>query len=291
MSLADAACATLGSLVADATMALGRAGIEQPRREARLLIAAAIGSGPETVLGYPERPLSGSEKRMAEALVARRCAREPLSRILGRREFWGLPFQLSPATLDPRPESETLVEAVLDSLDDKTRPLRLLDLGTGSGCLLLALLSALPAAEGLGVDRAPEALRTAAANARALGLAERARFAASDWGAALAGGWDLVVCNPPYVVEGEIAGLAPEVAAHDPRLALSGGPDGLDAYRSLIPGLLHLLVEGGFAVLEIGVGQAEAVVGLLGEAGLRCRAPRRDLAGHDRCILAVRVAS
>ena len=291
MSQARLAETSLGTLLSESAARLVRAGVPQARRDARLLIAEALGLRVETLLGYPERMVEPAQWRRAEALIARRAAREPLSRIIGRREFWGLSFALTPATLDPRPESETLVEALLESLDERGRPLRILDLGTGSGCLLLALLSALPRAEGLGVDLAPAALATATGNAAALGLAGRARFAASDWGAALAGGWDLVVCNPPYVAAGEIADLAPEVAEHDPRLALAGGPDGLQAYRALIPDLARLLAPGGLAALELGAGQAGSVTALLVEAGLSRHSLHRDLAGHERCILAVRAAS
>ena len=290
MSVTEADVASVGSLLADSANRLERAGVPQARRDARLLIAEALGTQVEKVLGYPEQPVTESQRRSAEALIARRESREPISRILGRREFWGLSFQLSLATLDPRPESETLIEAVLDSLDDRTRRLRLLDLGTGSGCLLLALLSALPRAEGLGVDIVPAALETAMANAQSLGLADRALFAASDWGATVAGSWDVILCNPPYIAESEIAGLAPEVEKHEPRLALSGGPDGFDAYRSLIPDLLHLLADDGFAALELGAGQSETATRLLRDAGLQQWSLHRDLAGHERALLAVRVA-
>ena len=290
MSVTEADVTSVGDLLAESARRLERAGVPQARRDARLLIAEALGVRIEMVLGYPERPVTESQRRSAESLIVRRESREPISRILGRREFWGLTFQLSPATLDPRPESETLIEVVLDSLDDRTRRLRLLDLGTGSGCLLLALLSALPKAEGLGVDIASAALETAKTNARSLGLADRTSFVASDWGAAIAGPWDVVLCNPPYVAEGEIADLAPEVAEHEPRLALSGGPDGFDAYRSLIPHLLHLLADDGFAALELGAGQSETAIRLLREAGLQQRSLHRDLAGHERALLAARVA-
>ena len=277
---------TVGEALAETASLLGRAAVPAPRREARLLLADAMGVGIERIVGYPERGLTDPERARLATLVARRAAREPLSRIQGAREFWGLRFALSPATLDPRPDSETLVEALLAALPDRRAPIALLDLGTGSGCLLLALLSELPAAWGLGVDSSPAALEAAAANAAALGLAGRARFCAGDWAAMLTGGrWDAIVCNPPYVAEAELAALAPEVSDHDPPAALLAGPEGLDAYRALLPTLPGLLAPGGIAALELGADQGHSVRVLARDAGLRVRGSRRDLSGIERCLL------
>jgi release factor glutamine methyltransferase len=250
-----------------ATALLRAAGLEEPRAEARALLRAV-----------PVEQL--------EAALQRRAAGMPLSRILGQREFWSLDFRLNEATLDPRPDSETLVEAVLGELPDRNRAWRLLDLGTGSGCLLLALLSELPAATGVGIDLAPTAVRQAAANARALDLAGRAQFLADDWGRSLVPGFDVVLSNPPYVRTAVLASLGREVAEHDPRLALDGGADGLDAYRALLPQAVRLLRPGGLLALEIGFDQEGAVEDLFRAQGLRALACRRDLAGRPRVWLA-----
>lgn len=283
---ATAVCADVGGTLDGATAQLHAAGVPGARRDARLLLAHVLGVGVEAILGRPERPVTPSQSAAFDALRARRAAREPLSRILGEREFWGLGLRLSAATLDPRPDSETLVEAVLDGLPNRGEAGAVLDLGTGSGCLLLALLSALPKASGLGIDLDPAAVRTARDNARRLGLAGRARFAVGDWGETLAGGWKVIVSNPPYIREGAIDSLAPEVALYEPRRALDGGSDGLSAYRSLVPQLPRLLASDGLAVLEVGAGQAAAVEALLAAAGLVSKGRRRDLAGLDRCVIA-----
>jgi release factor glutamine methyltransferase len=266
---------TLGEMAAEATAALG------DRREARLVVAAALGLDPASLLGWPERPIDEAARARAAEFVRRRAAGEPLSRLRGTREFWSLTFALSPETLDPRPETETLVAAALDAVPDRAAPLRLLDLGTGTGCLLLALLSELPNAWGIGVDRAVGAAARARANAATLGLGRRAVFLAADWGAALDGRFDLIVSNPPYIPSGDIASLAPEVR-RDPRPALDGGADGLGAYRALAPDLARLL--GGTAVLELGAGQARAVTGIMRSAGLDIRGVHPDLAGIERCL-------
>jgi release factor glutamine methyltransferase len=187
--------------------------------------------------------------------------------------------------LVPRPDSESLIEAVLATVGDRSAPLRLLDLGTGTGCLLLALLSELPMASGIGVDLAPEAALTARRNASALGLAARADFVAGDWATAIIGEFDAIVVNPPYIPSGTIASLAPEVAQYDPRRALDGGPDGLDCYRVLAPEAARLLRKGGFAVFELGAGQAQPVLALMRDVGLMVVAIRRDLAGIERCLV------
>ena len=282
---------TLAEAVAGAAARLAAAGIEEPRRDARLLACRLLGGGPELLLAHPERPLSAAEAARIEAAVARRAAREPVSRILGEREFWSLPFGLNAATLDPRPDSETLVAAVLAELPDRRARLSLLDLGTGSGCLLLALLSELPAAAGCGIDSSAAAVAQAGANAARLGLAVRATFLRHSWtdGLDLAGApWDVVVSNPPYIASGEIAALAPEVAHYDPPAALDGGADGLAAYRALIPAAGRALRPGGLIALEIGEGQAEAVEALLAAAGLAPLRRARDLAGVERCLLAAK---
>jgi len=271
-----------------ATARLRQAGVDQPRRDVRVLLTGTTGLDPAQVIGHPERALHPTQQAAFEQAIERRALREPVSRILGWREFWSLRFALSPDTLDPRPDSETLVEAVLGAIGDRSSPLEILDLGSGTGCLLLALLSELPRSRGLGIDISPAAVAVAARNAEALGLARRARFQLGDWAAGVTGAWQLIVSNPPYIIEKTIAGLAPEVARYDPPLALSGGVDGLAAYRELIPQAARLLAPDGTLALEIGEGQADQVAQLVHAAGLTCQARVRDLATLDRCILATR---
>jgi release factor glutamine methyltransferase len=218
------------------------------------------------------------------ALVARRAAHEPLALIIGRREFWSLDFAVSPATLIPRPDSETLVEAALATFAGRNPPRRVLDLGTGTGCLLLAALSEFPTAFGVGVDRSFAAVALAARNAAMLGMASRAAFLCADWNSALDGRFDLVLSNPPYIPTAQIDGLMPEVARHEPRAALDGGADGYSAYRRLVPALARLLAPDGVAVLELGAGQALTVTGLARIAGFASQ-PHRDLSGIARALV------
>jgi release factor glutamine methyltransferase len=220
-----------------------------------------------------------------DAMATRREAGEPVWRVIGEREFWGLPFRLSPATLEPRPDSETLVEAGLAALGDRrSESLSVLDLGTGTGCLLIAVLSECPNAQGLGIDVAPDAVAAARANAELNGLGSRAVFRDGDWFAGLTGTFDLVLSNPPYIPTGEIASLDRGVREYDPLRALDGGDDGLGAYRALALGLPTVLEPGGVAVLEIGAGQENDVVAIMTGAGLAHRATRHDLGGHARAL-------
>ena len=276
--------ATVAACVAWASDRLKAAGIEQPRRETRLLLAHALGLEPAAITGYPERPVPDREGFLR--LVERRARGVPMAQILGRREFWSLDFRVTPDTLDPRPDSEAVVEAALAVVADRRdEALSVIDLGTGTGCLLLAVLSELPAAEGLGVDLSPAAAIVAQDNAARLGLGRRARFLVGDWAAALSGGFDLVLANPPYVARDEIARLQREVAQFEPRLALDGGADGLDAYRRLSGDMRRLLRPSGTAVLEVGFGQWEAAAALFRHAGLRVAEPGRDLQGVARCVI------
>lgn len=277
---------TIGAAVALVTDRFAACGIESPRRDARRIVALAAGLPETTVLGYPERLLDAASRQYFGALVDRRAAREPMARLAGKREFWSLDFALSPATLEPRPDSETLIEAALARLPDRVADLRILDLGTGTGCLLLALLSELPNALGIGLDRVPEAVAQARANAIALGLESRALFAAGWWGEALVGGFDVALANPPYIPTGAILSLMPEVARFDPHAALDGGSDGLVAYRDLAPALARLLRPDGFACVEVGAGQGDAVAAILAAAGLDLVQRHDDLAGIGRCLVA-----
>jgi release factor glutamine methyltransferase len=258
---------------------------DEPQREARLLLAAAGALKASDLVGAPEAPLGASAPRVSE-FASRRAAGEPLSRIVGRREFWSLSLAISPDALDPRPETETIVEAALATFAARrAEALRVLDLGVGSGALLCAILTELPAARGIGVDFSEGAARIARANVEALGLANRAEIRVGDWGAGLDGPFDLIVANPPYVRSGEIAGLAREVRDHDPRLALDGGEDGLEAYRAILPQIARLLApSSGWFFLEVGAGQAEAVADIATRAGLADMAILPDLAGVPRVV-------
>ncbi len=277
--------ATAGDAVAGVAMRLAAAGIDEARREARLLVALALGVEPAVVLGFPERPIDAAAQERLNALTARRTAREPYARLAGRRQFWSLDLEISPDTLDPRPDSETLVEAALAVLPDRAAPLRILDFGTGSGCLLLALLSELPNAVGIGIDILPGAVAMARRNATALGLAERASFAAGSWGETISCSVDVIIANPPYIPSTDIETLAPEVACYEPRSALDGGADGLTAYRELASVTRRLLAPDGIALFEVGAGQHEAVALLMGENGLALQSVKCDLSGVARCIV------
>jgi release factor glutamine methyltransferase len=280
---------TLGDAARSAQRVLTAAGIEDAGRDARLLVAAATGLATADIIARRERRLSAEQQARLQDILERRCAREPVSRILGFREFYGRRFALSPATLDPRPDSETLIEAALDIAQRegwRTRPIRILDIGTGSGCLLLTLLAELPSATGLGTDISVQALETAALNALTLGVAGQARFARHDALEGVEGAFDLVVCNPPYIPSDDIAGLSTEVREYDPRAALDGGPDGLDIYGRIIGNLERVLR--GSVIFEVGAGQADAVALLLQQAFVKTRqayvSRHSDLGGHTRCV-------
>ena len=277
---------TIAATLGEAAAALVAAGFDAPRRQARRLVAAALEMSSAAVFAYPERPLTTTQETRIAAILRRILAGEPLSRIVGAREFWGLEFRLSADTLDPRPDSETLVEAVRAHLSDLAAPYRFLDLGTGSGALLSALLSEFPRASGVGVDIAPGAAATARDNAKRLGLAGRAHFIAGDWARPIDGGFDAIVANPPYIPSAAVADLPAAVRDHDPLLALDGGSDGLAAYRAIAPELSRLLRPGGVFAGEIGAGQADGVAALLGRTGLRIEEFVRDLAGIIRCVVA-----
>ena len=257
---------------------------ETPRLDARLLLAHALGLNRNDLIRDPARAIDDDAYR---TLLARRLAREPVALIVGRREFWSLEFQVSPATLVPRPDSETVIEAALAAFAGKPAPTRVLDLGSGTGCLLLAILSEFPSAFGIGLDRNPAAAALAKTNAATLGLAGRSAFLAGDWTAPLAGRFDLIVSNPPYIPSADIPLLMPEVAGHEPRSALDGGADGYDAYRAIIADLNNRLAPGGTAVLELGQGQAISVQDIARESGFAA-ALRLDLAEIPRAIVLYR---
>jgi release factor glutamine methyltransferase len=286
----------LGMTVAQARRTLTdifrQAELDSPELDARLLVGHALGLDHTGLTIDSGRSLGGNAAHALAALATRRLEREPVARILGVKEFWGLPLRLNDATLVPRPETETVVEAALAAIDSagpRTRALRIADLGTGSGALLIALLTELPNAAGVGTDVSREALATARDNAGRLGVVARAEFAICDFGSALTGSFDLVVSNPPYIASADIDTLSPEVR-HDPRPALDGGADGLDCYRTIAGQAPGLLKPNGDLVVELGIGQEPAVAKLFHAAGLAPLPARPDLSGIPRALQA-RVAT
>jgi release factor glutamine methyltransferase len=282
---------TGGTTIAAARRALSEAfraaGLDTPELDARVLVGHAVGLDHAALVVAAGQPLTPGGAASVRALARRRLAREPVARIVGCKEFWGLPVRLGPETLVPRPETETIVEAALAAVaqdGEATRPLRLADLGTGSGALMLALLSELPNAFAIGTDVSLAALAVAAANAERLGLAARARFVACNFGAALAGGFDLVVANPPYIATADLAALDPEVRDHDPLRALDGGADGLACYRMLAADAARLIGSRGHLVVELGADMAQAAAAVFSRSGLVVAPPHRDLAGAPRAL-------
>jgi release factor glutamine methyltransferase len=255
--------------------------VDNPRLEARLLLAHALGLTQNDLIREPGHKV---DVTAFEILLARRSAREPLALIVGHREFWSLEFRVSPATLIPRPDSETLVEAALDVFANRPPPQKIIDLGTGTGCLLLALLKEFQSASGIGLDLSPDAAALAKENAARLGFTGRSAFIVGDWTNPLSGRFDLIVSNPPYIPGADIEFLMPEVARHEPRRALDGGTDGYDAYRTIVSGLKHHLAPNGAAILELGIGQATYVADLARKSGLTASS-RLDLAEIPRAIV------
>ena len=263
-------------------------GLDSPELDARLLVGHALSLDHAGLAAANARELTPDEESAIAALARRRLAHEPIARIVGWKEFWGLELAVNAATLVPRPDTETVVEAALAAVDrhgTRSRPLRIVDLGTGSGAILLALMSELPNAFGVGTDTSPSALAVARDNARHLGLT-RATYVACDMAAALHGQFDLITSNPPYVASADIAALAPEVRLFDPLRALDGGPDGLDFYRAIAGAAISLLAADGALVVEVGAGQAGSVAALFTAAGLAPSAPRPDLNGVPRALVA-----
>ncbi|WP_298377573.1 peptide chain release factor N(5)-glutamine methyltransferase [Azospirillum sp.] len=277
---------TLNTLRRHAESRLREAGVDTPELDVRYLLEDALGLTRMDFIAKSEQIISETDAARALALIERRAAREPVGRILGHREFWTLDLALNPDTLEPRPDTETVVDAVLAAIPDKEAALDLIDLGTGTGCILLALLAELPNARGLGVDLSPLAVEAATGNARRNGLEARARFQTGDWAYGIKDRFDIVVSNPPYIPSADIATLAPEVREHDPLRALDGGADGLVPYRIIAAQLPGLLTPGGLVVFEVGQGQAEDVAALLDGQGFVETTLLRDLGGVERCVRA-----
>ena len=287
---------SLGSAVRKLGRLFEEAGLGSPQLDARILVAEACGRDANRLILDRDAAVSADEAARIASFAARRLGGEPVSRILGRREFWGLSFKISPDTLDPRPETEVLVETVLSHATAhglSQAPLRILDLGTGSGCILGALLSELPLARGTGLDRSEAALAVARDNLSRLGLRDRVSFLCGDWISAIGGGaFDVIVCNPPYIAPSEICQLGLEVRAHDPYLALDGGEDGLEAYRIIVPQAFAALRKGGLLVFEVGHRQSETVLDLMKHSapapGFSEVRILPDLGGAGRAVAAVR---
>ena len=288
--MSEAVHGSLQQAFAAAAQSLREAGIETPELDARLLLCHAAGLTHESYVARAGEALAPEIAASLEASLLRRANREPVSRITGTREFYGRSFVVERSALDPRPDTETLIEVALDlvAASGDGRPLRLLDLGTGTGCILITLLAELPEAHGVGTDIAADALVLAEANARRLGVSDRATFTASDWCDAVAGEFDLILSNPPYIASAEIAGLAPDVRAYDPHLALDGGHDGLDAYRRIAAGAAGKLRPGGKILVEIGASQARDVAALLERCGFLVETGGivPDLGGRPRVVVA-----
>ncbi len=277
---------TLSALRRLAETRLRGAGVDTPDLDARLLLEHALGVTRTDFITKSEQMIAAADQARALALIDRRAAREPVGRILGHREFWTIDLALNSDTLEPRPDTETVVDAVLAAIPDHDAALTLLDLGTGTGCILLALLSELPNARGVGVDLSPLAVAAARDNADRNGLAARSHFQTGDWASDIRDRFDIVVSNPPYIPSADIAALAPEVREHDPMRALDGGPDGLAPYRIIAAQLPTLLTPGGLVAFEVGQGQAADVAELLERQGLGDITRLRDLGGIERCVRA-----
>ena len=291
----------LAAFLTNAIETLKQAGIDNPQLDARLLAGHALGCDRAQLLSQSERVLTDEEILTINALLTRRIRHESVARIIGKREFWGLDFGLNEATLEPRPDSETLIEAVLSSFrrkpessgarlrdEDSRSNLRILDLGTGTGCLLLSLLHETPEATGLGIDINPRAVEQATINATALGLGSRASFRLGNWLNGITEKFDLIVSNPPYIPASDIPSLMQEVCQYDPLLALDGGEDGLAPYHHLIPQLANFLNPQGLVAFEVGQGQAQQVATLLRDNGFVTIATHKDLSGIERCVTAFR---
>ncbi len=284
-----AGAASYDALLRDAAVALTAAGIDNARFEARLLLAHASGVAIEWLVAHGGDPAPSDVAETLRGLTARRIRREPMAYVVGEREFWGLPFKVSPAVLVPRPDSETLIEAALALMPGRAEPRRIVDLGVGSGCLLLTLLREFPHAQGVGMDTSAAALAVAGENAEALGVAARVRLVEGDWRQPgwterLGGPFDLLVSNPPYIETAAIAGLMPDVARFEPHLALDGGVDGFAAYRTIAAEAARLVARGGQVLIEAGEGQASGISALLSTAGFVAGPPWKDLGGIDRIV-------
>ncbi len=277
---------SVSTLMMQAAPDLDAAGVDDPRHEARILLAAVLDQSPLDLIRHPQQSVRTEHQNHFWDWVRQRCHRRSIGHILGRREFWSLEFQVSPDALEPRPDSECLVAAAVAHLSSHDKgEKRVLDLGVGTGCLLLSVLHAVESAVGFGIDIDPALCRLARRNAALLGLAERTEWIAGDWMSACKGFFDVILANPPYIPDGEIDGLMPEVASYEPRRALAGGVDGLECYRRLLPMIREQLKPGGALFLEVGSDQADQVARLSRQSGLGLLDVVCDLGGRDRCLV------
>ena len=275
---------TIGASLDDAARRLREAGLDNARLDARLLLAHALNLSASEVID-PAREFGGAPRERFDAMLRRRLAREPLAYIVGHKEFWSLDFDVGPGALIPRPESETIIEELGRLVPDRNSPLELLDLGTGTACLLLAALTEYPLARGTGIDASEEALIWARRNVAKLSLEKRCSLSLADWGRNIEGSYDAILANPPYIRSGDIAALAPEVSRYEPVPALDGGPDGLTAYRDIAARIAPLLKPDGVLLAEIGEGQDAQVASILAAAGIETAKIVEDLARIPRCVV------
>lgn len=259
--------------------------IESPILEARLLLGFALGIPQERFYGSEDKVLTKSQADNYTKIIERRCKREPVSRIIGTRGFWNLTLKINLSSLDPRPDSEILVDSILRNFPDKAANLKFIDFGTGTGCLLLSALNEFPNSSGVGVDISKECITLAKENAALNGLSQRALFIESDWGREVTDKFDVIIANPPYIQSGTISTLDPEVKDFDPHIALNGGQDGLSCYRKLAPQFVETLKKGGLVFLEIGYNQRESVSKIMEHSGLKCLYINQDLGNRDRCLI------
>ncbi len=275
----------LADTVCWASRLLAKTGLENPRHEARLLVGYGLGIPIEQTLCDQSHQLSEAECANVAALIQRRKDHEPFAYITGIKEFWSLEFGIGMESLIPRPASECIVESAFDILRDTKTKAQILDLGTGSGCLLLSVMHERSCVKGVGIDCSYESILRATDNSHRLNMKKRAKFVVSNWGAALESRFDLILCNPPYVRSTEIGGLMRDVSDYEPRLALDGGADGLSCFRKIGPQLSRLLTPSGVVCIEIGFGQANSVIAIFREYGLNLHDRRADLAGVERCLV------
>ena len=261
------------------------AGVVEPLRDARILLGYSLAMPNERFYGRETSIINFTQLNRYKKMIERRCIREPVSRILGHRDFWDLTFRLNPCALDPRPDSETLIEAVLSHITDKHKPLNILDLGTGTGCLLLSVLHEFPNSKGIGIDINRDCIKLSKRNAIDNGLSQRAAFQVGDWCRGINTKFDVILCNPPYIPSETIKDLEPEVTKYEPHFALDGGKDGLDCYKKLAPQLLQLLATDGLIFLEIGFDQKRSVSEIMKNCAFSVLATKRDLANIDRCVV------
>ena len=259
--------------------------IESPILDARLLLGFALGTPHARFYGLEDKILTRSQADNYVKVIERRCKREPVSRIMGTRGFWDLTLRLNRSSLDPRPDSEILIESILRAFPDKAANLKFIDFGTGTGCLLLSALNEFPNSNGVGVDISNECIKLAKENAILNGLGQRSLFIESDWGREVTDKFDVIIANPPYIQSDTIPTLDPEVKNFDPHLALNGGPDGLSCYRKLAPQFAAVLKERGLIFLEIGYNQSESVASIMEHSGLKCLQINQDLGKRDRCLV------